>query len=128
MTLLTRKTGEQDSGNVGMVNPCLHVDGTWLVIDNNNVGRDIGDREHKLITRMPSSQVPPVSNVAIDINVFFSAIAVEEHHGDVGSSRGADRQVVIKVIERPRNEGLVHDSTSLDGLEGRDQVGEFGST
>lgn len=87
----TRKTSEQHSGNVWMINPCLHVDGTGLMVDDDHVGRNVCNREDELITRMPGSQVLPISNVSINVDVFFSAIAVEEDHGDFGPSRGADR-------------------------------------
>jgi hypothetical protein len=123
---LTRKTSEQHGGNVRMVDPCLHVDGTRLMVDNHDIGRDVGNREHKLITRMPSSQVSPVSDVSIDVDVLFPTVAVKEYHGHIRSSCSANSQIVVKVVERPGDEGLVDNSASLNGLEGGDQVGEFG--
>lgn len=98
------------------------------MIYNDNVGRDVGNREHQLISRMPSSQVSPVSDVSIDVDVLFPTVAIKEHHGDIGSSCSAHSQVVVKVVERPGDEGLVDDSTSLNGLERGDQVREFGGT
>ena len=124
--LLTWKTGQQDSRHVRVFDPSLHVNGSGLMVDYNDIGRDIGDSKHKIVPGVPGSQVIPVSNVAIDVDIFFAAVAVEEYHGYFGSGRGTDSQVVIKVIERPLDEGLVDDRATLDRFQGRNEVREVG--
>lgn len=126
--LLTWKTGQQDSRHVRVFNPSLHVNRSGLMVDNDDIGRDIGDSKHKIVPGVPGSQVIPVSNVAIHIDVFFAAVAVKEYHGHFGTSRGTDGQVVVKVIERPLDEGLVEDRATLDRLQGRNEVREVGGS
>lgn len=126
--MLTWKPGQQYCGNIRVFDPSLHVDGTGLVVYHNDVRRNIGDRKYEIVTGMPCSNILPVSNVAIDVDVFFSAIAVDEYHSNFNPSHRADSQVKIKVVERPADEGLVNDCTALDRLLRGNEVRELSST
>jgi hypothetical protein len=111
-----------------MFDPSFHIDQTGLMVYDHYVRRDIRNSKHEIISGVPRCQVIPVSDIAINIDVFFAAVAVEEHHGDFHAGYGASGQFEIKVVQRPVNKSLIDNRTSLDGLEGRDEVWEVGST
>jgi len=87
-----------------------------------------GDRLHESISVVPSSQVLPVTLVAVNSNVCFSRVCVNEDKSSILANRDISSSFQVVVIEEPRDASVISPGTLLNGLIWCDEVGKVGSS
>ena len=134
-----------------MLNPGFHVNGARRVDDDDDIvgctetrviitGKSLfspkghrlanllGDGENEIISTLPSGDIVPVSDVAIDGDVLFTGIRGDKDDRDVlvdGQGRSAIEVVVFK---EPRELSSIFERLLLQSLERGDEVGKVGSS
>lgn len=85
--------------------------------DHNGVRIVLRNSANQRISIMPRRQILAIALVAVDSNIVFAAVAVNEYNCGVlelGCGAGRGRS---KVVEVPRDGGVVFDSLRLDRFE-----------
>jgi len=122
--LLARKTGPEDSGDVLVVVEAVNKDRADRVNDNNGVVAQRGDVLDQSLTTLPKSEIVAVTSVAINGDVTFTRIGVDEDDSGVSlASHSLDLSVGI-VISNRSNDTAVVSNLALDRLERSDEVRE----
>jgi hypothetical protein len=101
-----------------VLNPGLNEERSNTVDNDNGVVVLGSDSLNELVSLEPSSQVPAVTHVAIECDVFFTRVGGDEDEGSVLVLGEIASALEVKVVEQVRERGMVLTSADSDGFKG----------
>jgi hypothetical protein len=104
----------------------LHIDLTDRMDDDYCVGTISCDSSHKIIATSPSSQVLPITLVAVNGDITFSGICFQESEANRSLFCSIRNEWKIKVIQQPLNDRAVLSCAGLQSFKRRYEMRKLG--